>query len=190
MLQAGEKWNRRFAAATNPGNAASVLTSNLHLLPKNGHALDLACGLGANALLLAERGLQVEACDASSVALAKLCLFATRKQLTVATQSCDLENNWKAPRQYDVVVCSYYLQRSLCLELQSALRPGGLLFYQTFTRDKVSSKGPNCNEYLLEEGELLRLFKGLQPVFYREDGRYGELSSGQRNTASFIGAKH
>jgi SAM-dependent methyltransferase len=158
-------------------------------MPDCGHALDVACGLGANALLLARHGLQVDACDASSTALAKLAQFAKLEQLPIATLSCDLENNWLAPRQYDLIVCSHYLFRPLCSQLQLALRPEGLLYYQTFTKDKISLKGPSCNEYLLERGELLRLFSELQPVFYREDGQHGELFAGQRNTACFIGAK-
>lgn len=189
MSTGEDKWSQRFAAATSPGSAAHVLRANLHLLPEHGHALDVACGLGANALLLAQHGFQVDACDASSVALTKLAQFAELEQLPIATLSCDLENNWQAPRQYDLIVCSHYLYRPLCSQLQTALRPKGLLYYQTFTREKISSKGPSCDDYLLERGELLRLFSKLQPVFYREDGLHGELLSGQRNTACFIGAK-
>ena len=189
MSTAGDKWNRRFAGATSPGNPAYVLRTNLHLLPECGYALDVACGLGANALLLAKHGFEVYACDSSNIALAKLAQFAELEQLPIATLNRNLEHNWQAPRQYDLIVCSHYLYRPLCSQLQAALRPKGLLYYQTFTRDKISSKGPSCDDYLLARGELLHLFSKLQPVFYREDGKHGELLAGQRNTACFIGAK-
>ncbi len=185
----GEKWNQRFASATKPGNPAYVLTANVHLLPGRGRALDLACGLGANALLLAREGLQVDALDASSVALAKLADYAAREQLPIVTHRCDLEHNWQAEQRYDVIVCSHYLHRPLCPRLQDALCSGGLLYYQTFTRDKISPEGPASAEYLLAKGELADLFKYLQLVFYREDWRYGDLSQGQRNVACLVGAK-
>jgi len=47
------KWNERYRAATGELKASRVLKENLHLLPDHGRALDLACGLGANAILLA-----------------------------------------------------------------------------------------------------------------------------------------
>ena len=49
--------------------AASVLAENRHLLPRSGVALDLACGIGANARLLASHGLTTSAWDISTEAL-------------------------------------------------------------------------------------------------------------------------
>ncbi len=67
------KWDRRYAA---PGlqmgeRAKPVLRDWAHHLPRAGAALDLACGEGQAALLLARRGLAVDAVDVSRVALAK-----------------------------------------------------------------------------------------------------------------------
>ncbi len=50
------------AGADGPGEVAQVLLRNRHLLPEQGRALDLACGRGANALWLAEQGLEVHRC--------------------------------------------------------------------------------------------------------------------------------
>ena len=60
-----DKWDRRYSDPANEARAAQVLSDNLHLLPTQGTALDLACGLGGNALLLARQGLTVEAWDLS-----------------------------------------------------------------------------------------------------------------------------
>ncbi len=54
--QLAEKWNRRYAEADGSGEPARVLTENIHLLTPGGKALDLACGRGANALIMAENG--------------------------------------------------------------------------------------------------------------------------------------
>ncbi len=183
------KWNRRFASSIEPNKPAEVLLHNLHLLPQRGRALELACGLGGNALLLARQGLQVEALDISSVALEKLAGFAAGNSLSVTTGQCDIEDNWRATQKYDVIVCCHYLHRSLCAGIQSALSNGGLLFYQTFTRDKIDAIGPNTADYLLETNELLTLFDQLDTVYYREDGRNGDHSRGLRNVACLVGRK-
>src|SRR3569832_2422999 len=60
-----DRWDARYREAGLPGAPATVLLENAHLLPREGTALDLACGLGANALLLAERGLTSHAWDIS-----------------------------------------------------------------------------------------------------------------------------
>ena len=71
-----ERWNRVYAAADRPPEPARVLAENAHLLPASGTALDLACGLGGNALFLAREGQTVSALDISPVALAKLDAWA------------------------------------------------------------------------------------------------------------------
>jgi hypothetical protein len=71
----------------------------------------------------------------------------------------------------------------------AALKPGGLLFYQTFTRNKLDQQGPSNPDYLLASNELLRLFKPLNVVFYQEYAKLGDVRFGNRNEACFIGQK-
>ena len=47
------RWDQRYRETSSEPQAARVLSDNLRLLPAAGTALDLACGLGGNALLLA-----------------------------------------------------------------------------------------------------------------------------------------
>ena len=63
------------------------------------------------------------------------------------------------------------------------------MFYQTFVREKLNPAGPGNPDYLLAENELLELFAGLRVVFYREDGRVGDLTCGRRDEAYFVGQK-
>jgi tellurite methyltransferase len=182
-----EKWNDRYRAASDEPRAARVLSENLHLLPAAGRALDLACGRGGNALLLAAQGLEVEAWDIADVAVAALQAEAARRRLPVRARVRDVEARPPGPESFDVIVVSYFLDRDLIPALVQALRPGGLVFYQTFTRQRVSNRGPQQAQYRLDEQELLRLFAGLQVLFYREEGRVGDLQQGIRDEAMFIG---
>ena len=56
MQNIRKKWNNRYAAVHVPNQVIDVLELNLHLLPAQGKSLDLACGLGGNALRMAELG--------------------------------------------------------------------------------------------------------------------------------------
>lgn len=98
-------------------------------------------------------------------------------------------DKWNRIYSYDVVVVSRFLDRNLKDAIIGALKPGGLLFYQTFDRDKVGGAGPNNPDYLLSNNELLRMFSLLQVVFYRENGLIGNTEKGLRNEAQFIGQK-
>ena len=63
--------------------AAEVLAENAFLLPPTGMALDLASGLGANAIFLAGHGLAVTAWDISGVAIEKLSTYAAQQGLNI-----------------------------------------------------------------------------------------------------------
>jgi tellurite methyltransferase len=73
--------------------------------------------------------------------------------------------------------------------LMTALKPQGLLFYQTFNQSKLDEKGPSKPEFLLSRNELRETFADLHLLYYREDGRVGDLSNGRRNCSYFIGQK-
>jgi tellurite methyltransferase len=69
-----EKWDKLYVGKNcNEAVACDALRENIHLLPQSsGNALDLACGMGGNAILLAkESKLTVNAWDISSVAISK-----------------------------------------------------------------------------------------------------------------------
>ncbi|MCG8052244.1 MAG: methyltransferase domain-containing protein, partial [Candidatus Thiodiazotropha endolucinida] len=169
---------------------AEVLLSNAHLLPEQGSALDLACGLGGNALFLAQRGFTVEAWDLSSVAIQRLAQSAGQLKLNkLHARVRDVESQPPQTEQFDVIVVSYFLERSLTPTLIQALKPGGLVFYQTFTRHAVSSEGPQNPAFRLADQELLQLFSQLQVRVYREEGRLGDLSLGSRDVAMLVAQK-
>ncbi|MBD9359747.1 class I SAM-dependent methyltransferase [Methylomonas fluvii] len=189
MSDLQDKWDAIYQNACSPPLPAEVLSQLQYLLPKQGKALDLACGLGGNALLLAESGLDVDAWDISPVALQILQQQATENGLPIATRQCHISAETLAPQTYDVIVICRFLDRALCNAIMAALKPGGLLFYQTFTRNKLDQQGPSNPEYLLANNELLRLFSSLSVVFYQEYAKLGDVRFGNRNEACFIGQK-
>lgn len=168
---------------------AEVLAENSFLLPQSGTALDLACGLGANARFLAAAGLTVCAWDISAVAIEKLQRYADRQGLAIQARQCAIDKNSLLGHGFDVIVISRFLDRTLCDAIIDALNPGGLLFYQTFTHEKAFDRGPKNPDFLLANGELLKMFAGLNPVHYRDNGTIGDLCFGIRNEAQFIGQK-
>ena len=194
------KWDRRWRDAeagarsrSRPGpgrpQPARVLQENAHLLPADGEALELACGLGANARFLARRGLSVSAWDISAVAIAGLTDLARAEDLPLRAEVRDVVADPPSPDSFDVIVVSHYLERGLAPALIRALRPGGLLFYQTFTVAKVSDYGPRNPAFRLQANELLQLFADLQVLVYREEGRVGDTGQGFRDEAMLVATK-
>ena len=188
MSELQTKWDAIYRQR-HEATAAEVLAEQHFLLPKQGQALDLACGLGGNALLLAEAGLDTEAWDVSPVALDRLQQQAATRRLNIATRQCHIDAASLANRQFDVIVISRFLDRSLCNAIMATLKPEGLLFYQTFTRTKLAASGPSNPDYLLDRNELLQLFAPLAVVYYQEHARIGDWQYGDRNEARFIGQK-
>ncbi len=181
------RWDNRYRDV-HPGSAdpAEVLAENLHLLPRAGTALDLASGLGGNAQRLARAGLRTEAWDLSPVAIDALNALAAREGLPLTGVVRDVVADPPGPECFDVIVVSRFLDRALCVHLERALRPGGLLYYQTFTQLKVHGTGPSNPDFLLTEGELLRLFPALRPVVYREERDLGDPRQGFRDQAILV----
>lgn len=183
-------WDQRYRDAPDAlPSPAAVLRDYVHLLPSQGRALDLACGRGGNALLLARAGLAVDAWDLSAVAIGQLAAAAARERLAVATQVRDVVAEPPPPACYDAITVGYFLDRRIAPAIVTALQPGGLLFYQTFGPERVGDRGPRNPAYRLETGELLRLFAQLRVHLYREDGVAGDPARGLRGEVQFIGAR-
>jgi 2-polyprenyl-3-methyl-5-hydroxy-6-metoxy-1,4-benzoquinol methylase len=184
------KWDHVYSQSAHVFSpAVEVLTENEFLLPLTGMALDLASGLGANSIFLAEHGLAVTAWDISGVAIDKLTAYAVQQGLNINACQEKIMADIFTGSSFDVIVVSRFLDRALSDAIIGALKPDGLLFYQTFTREKTSRNPPNNPDYLLTENELLELFSPLRVIFYRENALIGEQLRGLRNEAQFVGQK-
>jgi tellurite methyltransferase len=139
--------------------------------------LDVACGRGRHALLLATAGFQVTAVDRDAEALEWLAVTARSLGLEVTCQLLDLETTPPPDlgnARFDAVLVFNYLHRPLFPALRSALVAGGRLFYETFTVDQAERGHPKNPAFLLRPGELPTLAAPLTVLHAREgevDGR-------------------
>lgn len=160
---------------------APLLIQALPFLPK-GRALDLAMGQGRNALFLAEQGYEVEGLDRDDAAVVACRRAAEARGLHFLLRCVDLEQYRLPVGAYDVILCFYYLQRSLLPQIQAALAPGGVVVYETFLIDNHLRFGhPRHREYCFDHNELFRAFARLHFLWYQEG-----LSEGGTYLASLI----
>jgi tellurite methyltransferase len=185
-----DKWDKHYSSCSaDYPDAVEVLFQNQYLLPKHGTALDLACGRGANALCLAENGLTVSAWDISSSALEQLSNKADEKLLTINTETRNVSEQPLETDSFDVIVVSRFLDRNLIPHIKNAIKSDGLIFYQTFIKDKIDDSGPNNPDYLLDKNELLNFFNDWTIICYREERKVGDINNGFRNQAMIIAQK-
>jgi len=184
-----EKWDNRYRDAETAPIACQVLANNKHLLPCSGTALDFACGRGGNARLLAQHGLQTQAWDLSPVAIDELNHFAKQEKLAIEAQVRDVVTTPMPIAQFDVIVVSYFLDRSLWPAIIAALKLNGVLFYETFVVDKVNARGPTSPEYLLAANELLHLAEGMHILTYCDEAQVGDTTQGSRDIAMLVAQK-
>lgn len=164
-----QKWDEKYASATlqTIANPCFALKQHSRLLPFNGKALELACGLGGNARFLAQCGLKVQAWDISDNALTVLNNWASIKQLPIEPLITDLEQMLLPYQQFDVIVISRYLDRNLFSQLVSALKPEGLLIYQTFLAP-VQENAPRNPDFYVKSGEFNQAWPELETLVYGE----------------------
>jgi len=184
-----KRWDDRYSKLdlTHSPEPSEFLRSNSGLLPSGGLALDLAAGEGRNSIFLATRGFHVIALDISIRALEKCRTVALERELQIEAAALDITEFSIPQMMFDVVIVFNYLQRGLATELIEGLKPGGVLFYETLTRDHLKWKADFNPEFLLERGELARLFRGLHLLKYRETVLAG--SEHKRAVASLIAKK-
>ena len=130
------------------------VTRFAHLIPSNGTVLDVACGQGRHVRYLAARGHRVTALDRDPLALEALAALPG-----VDVLCADIESGpWPFPAgNFDALVVTNYLHRPLLPALFAALRPGGVLIYETFATGNEIHGRPANPDFLLAPGELLRL---------------------------------
>jgi len=149
---------------------SSWLLANALLAPRGARTLDVACGRGRHALLLAGAGFPVRAVDRDPGLVAWLDGLARRLRLPLEAAVVDLERGGASfgEEEWELVLVFDYLHRPLLPALVRALKPGGILLCETFTRDDRQPGRPRNPHHLLEPGELPVLVAPLEVLRQRE----------------------
>ncbi|HVO11735.1 MAG TPA: rhodanese-like domain-containing protein [Vicinamibacteria bacterium] len=158
-----------------PLGPSEWLVSNALLAPRGARTLDVACGRGRHALLLAAAGSLVRAVDQDRARVDALDALARRLRLPIEARQADLQQPGCSlgQGQWELIMVFNFLHRPLFPALVAALAPGGVLLYETFTREHGQRHGrPSRSEHLLEPGELPRLVAPLE-VVRRREGEFG-----------------
>jgi len=146
---------------------ASFLKENLLKLPK-GKALDLAMGVGQNAIFLAQNGYEVVGVDSSPVVVEKAKAYAQEKGVSIRAIKADLATYTLPGNEYDVILNFYFLERRLIPQIKKALKKGGMVMFETYTMEHKKFDKPFNPDYLLQENELLLSFIDFKILFYEE----------------------
>ncbi|MCA9421924.1 MAG: class I SAM-dependent methyltransferase, partial [Nitrospira sp.] len=129
------------------------------------------------------KGFQVTGVDISEAGFKKAQAMAAEKGVTLTTVVADLEQYTIPPNIFDVILCTYYLQRDLFPKMAAALKPGGMILIETYTVDHLQYRPQFNKEFLLRRNELLTLLPGLRVL------RYQEVDTGDAAFASILAQK-
>ena len=135
------------------------------LIRRGGRVLDVACGHGRHLRYLSSLGFAVVGVDRDEAAL-----VALRGIGGVEIRVADIEAGpWPfAPGGFDGVVVTHFLHRPLFPDLVGALRPGGVLIYETFALGNERYGRPSNPAFLLRPNELLHSVEPLAVVAFEQ----------------------
>lgn len=177
-----ERWDARYAEGdwVDSDEPSPIVEDSLPWLSPPGLVLDAACGAGRNSLFLAHYGFVVVSVDISWRGLHLLAKRARRERLPVHPVHADLDRFHLPDEAFDVIINTRFLHRSLMPEYERALKPGGLLLFETYNVDEIDELGGDIRrEFALEHEELPNTFTALdillheEGVFERPEGRHG-----------------
>lgn len=129
---------------------------------KNGNALDLGCGQGRDALMLAKYGYTITAVDASDVGIAQLIEKSKAQGLPITGIVADLYR-FQSPNNYDAIVLDSILhfekndkekELALLQKVVSMLNLGGYLFVFVHKSPKKEKTLKNWFSQLPPEYEI------------------------------------
>jgi len=147
------RWDEKYSKKTKiPEDPIDLVVQYAKLAPGK-KALDLACGMGRHSKYLVSQGFEVDALDISSVAISHL-----QGLEHIDAKEVDFDSFTLPKETYDLIVCVYFLKRSLFDQMIDALKPNGILLMETFLHNEENEREPSNPAFLLNEGELEAFF--------------------------------
>lgn len=165
-----ERWDEKWQNHPMPDEPIKLVSDYASLAP-GVQALDIACGMGRHSRYLASKGFEVDALDISSVAIEQL-----QNIPHIHAKEVDFDTYTLPKERYDLIVCTYFLERRLFPQMIDALKPNGIILMETFLYHPDNERITSNPAFLLNEGELEATFNAscelLQlPEFWDEDYR-------------------
>lgn len=167
------KWDERFrseefALGTDPSPYLAENIDFIKSLVPGRKALDIACGEGRNSIFLAREGFDVTGVDISEVGLEKARKWMKREGLQIDFRVADLEE-YEFTDTYDLIINFNFLLRDLILKSVAALRPKGVIVFDTIL-DSPFVPTTHKKEFLLQPGELHAIFSAFPgKIFFPEE---------------------
>jgi SAM-dependent methyltransferase len=187
MLKDRKRWNQKYAHGAEAGQQSSSLLQEYWQLAPGDKALDLAAGLGRNAEFLARHGFQVLALDISDTAVREL---KNLGQAGIQPVQLDLDAFRPAEKSLDLILNCKFLDRRLAPYLREALKPGGLLIFESsLESSRPEVQQPSNRDFLLRPQELLHLFLDLHIIYYQETLLLDEQTCKHASLARLVGLK-
>lgn len=167
------RWDSRYSEKRPPTAPAAfplpLFSSHAGLFPRQGLALDLACGRGEASIWFGQRGMTVYGIDVSPVAIDQARQLAGREGVAdrCRFEVFDLDNGLPETPTVDLLICHNFRDPALYSAMGARLAPGGLLAVVT-----LSEVGAETGRFRAQAGELAKAFADLETLSAGEgDGR-------------------
>jgi len=182
-----QKWDQRYAEDTfRKGNPVTLVEDWVSRIPK-GKALDVACGAGRNAILLAQHGFDVDAIDVSVEGLKLGRQQAAELGHEINWIEHDLDEPYPFDADYQLILVLWYVDLDLIARLCHHLAPGGYLLCEEHLQTAAEVVGPCNRNFRVPPGALRTAVNGLEILLYEE--KIGENEEGEPLASARLVAK-
>ena len=153
------RWEEKYTAGWHRDEAPVPFIADALADAPRGRALDVACGCGRHAIVLADLGYAVDAVDISATALEYARERAGSRAIRFLERDLDVAD--LEEQAYQAVVSVDFSSPALAPRLVSALAPGGVLVH-------VARPYALCL-YGPRPGEILAWYAQLETLIHQED---------------------
>lgn len=179
-------WDERYKNGFYDGEdePKELLLKFWQTIPK-GNVIDIAMGIGKDAMFLADRGFNVFGIEMSieAIKIAKQRSIKNNISIIRGNAGClpFKENTAKG------IVVFYFLLRDFMKDIEKILQKGGVIIYETFLKRQNKIDRKRNPDFLLDNGELISYFSDFEILFYEET--LLTIKGKKRAIARFVGRK-
>ncbi len=178
-------WDERYKNGFYDGEdePKELLLKFWQTIPK-GNVIDIAMGIGKDAIFLADRGYNVFGIEMSIEAI-KIAKQSTKNNISIICGDAGClpfkENTAKG------IIVFYFLLRDIMKDIENILQKRGTLIYETFLKKQNEIDRKRNKDFLLDDGELISHFSNFEILFYEET--ILTIKGKKRAIARFVGRK-